>query len=259
MRGLTGKTALVTGGTGLIGSAIVRRFVEEEARVVVTSRNREKVESWIAAEGPAAATKLVPAMLALEDEMSIRRMFDELAENGALPSILIANASLRDGLATNPDQLTTEYFLKLFEVDIAGHFLCAREMLARLSEQEASIVFLSSIYATNGVDKKIYPEGMLGTPIHYSTVKAAALGMTRHLAAAYGHHGVRVNAVVAGGVRSPERQPNPEFLENYNRKTMLGRMAQADEIAGAVVFLASSDASYITGECLVVDGGFSAW
>ncbi len=104
----------------------------------------------------------------------------------------------------------------------------------------------------------IYPPGMASTPVQYAAVKGAALGLTRWLAAFWGARAVRVNAVVAGGIASGERQPE-EFVRAYSRKTMLGRMASADEIASAVAFLASQEASYVTGECLVVDGGFSAW
>jgi NAD(P)-dependent dehydrogenase (short-subunit alcohol dehydrogenase family) len=99
---------------------------------------------------------------------------------------------------------------------------------------------------------------MTPTPVQYSAVKAAAEGATRWLAAAWGERGVRVNALVAGGVASKQRQSS-EFVKRYSEKTMLCRMALADEVASAAAFLASDEASYITGHCLVVDGGLTAW
>src|SRR5262249_14356983 len=122
----------------------------------------------------------------------------------------------------------------------------------------ASFVLMSSIYGVVGVDHGIYPEGMAHTPVTYAAAKGATISMCRWLAALWGVRGVRVNAVIAGGVRSAQRQ-NEEFVRNYSSKTMLGRMAMPDEIANAVAFLASEESAYITGQCLAVDGGFTAW
>ncbi len=255
MRGLKGKTALVTGATGVLGRAIVRRLSEEGARVVAASRTKER----------AAALKKelrIPGLVALEldlgNEASIKLAFDELASAKRLPSILVANASSREGLPKSVAEHTIAKFTALFGVDVAGHFLCAREMVDRLKGKPASIVVLSSVYALAGVDHSIYPAGMSPAPANYAAVKAGAVGLTRYLAGLWGSRGVRVNAVAPGGVAAPGRQPEA-FVKNYCRKTMLGRMAERDEIASAVAFLASDEASYITGECLAVDGGLSAW
>jgi NAD(P)-dependent dehydrogenase (short-subunit alcohol dehydrogenase family) len=259
MKGLSDRVVLVTGGTGLLGTAIAQRFASAKATVAVASRRAEKADSWIRKEAAEDAARLVPLELDLADERSIELAFTKMVEQVGVPSILIANASLRDSLATSFDDLTYDNFSRLFEVDVAGHFLCARYMVERLApDAPASIVFVSSIYALVGVDHSIYPVGMQPTPVPYATVKSGILGLTKYLAALWGRRGIRVNALVAGGVWSPTRQPE-EFVFNYSRKTMLGRMATPEEIANAVAFLASEEASYITGECLVVDGGFSAW
>ncbi|WP_198469856.1 SDR family NAD(P)-dependent oxidoreductase [Acetomicrobium sp. S15 = DSM 107314] len=259
MKGLSGCIALVTGATGLLGKAITLRLAASDVRVIVASRRIEKAKEWISEQASDCATKLFPVELDLTDESSIEFAFEQMAKKVGVPTILIANASLRDGLATPFEQLTHDNFVQLFKVDVAGHFLCARNIVTRLgSDKTASIVFLSSIYSIVGVDHSIYPPGMLFTPPQYAAVKAGMLGLVRYLAALWGRQGVRVNAIVAGGVRSASRQSD-EFVSNYARKTMLGRMAAPEEIANAVAFLSSDEASYITGECLVVDGGFSAW
>lgn len=259
MKGLSGCIALVTGATGLLGKAITLRLAASDVRVIVASRRIEKAKEWISEQASDCATKLFPVELDLTDESSIEFAFEQMAKKVGVPTILIANASLRDGLAIPFEQLIHDNFVQLFKVDVAGHFLCARNIVTRLgSDKTASLVFLSSIYGIVGVDHSIYPPGMLSTPPQYAAVKAGMLGLVRYLAALWGQQGVRVNAIVAGGVRSASRQSD-EFVSNYARKTMLGRMAAPEEIANAVAFLSSDEASYITGECLVVDGGFSAW
>jgi NAD(P)-dependent dehydrogenase (short-subunit alcohol dehydrogenase family) len=257
MKGLKGRVALVTGGTGLLGSAIATRLAAEQATVAITSRDLSKVKAW-AEQNENAAAKYVPVQLDLTAEKSIRRCLDYIEDQAGAPTIIVANASLREGVGVPFEKITHDSFTSLFGVDIAGHVLLLRHSVERLAGQPASVVFLSSIYGQVGVDHRIYPEGMAPTPVQYAAVKAAAEGATRWLAAAWGERGVRVNALVAGGVSSAQRQSN-EFVKRYSKKTMLRRMALADEVASAAAFLASDEASYITGHCLVVDGGLTAW
>jgi NAD(P)-dependent dehydrogenase (short-subunit alcohol dehydrogenase family) len=259
MRGLSNRIAVVTGGTGLLGAAITRRLVAEGATVGIASRQGKKAQSWIEDNAKEYGSRLVPVELDLADRHSIISAFECLTELVGVPTILIANASLRDEISRSLAQLSHDNFSRLFKVDVAGHFLCAQCLVKKLTPgTTASIVFLSSVYALVGVDHSIYPAGMAHTPVHYVAVKSGILGLSRYMAAMWGPQGVRVNTVVAGGIRSPARQSD-EFLRNYANKTMLGRIATPDEIASAVAFLASDEASYITGEYLVVDGGFCAW
>lgn len=259
MRGLAGKTALVTGATGLIGSAVSLRLAQEGVTVIIASRSRRKAEEWISSVEQNLTSRFVPSEMNLLDASSIKRAFDDIARSSALPSILVAAASLREVLATPVAGPEHSHFEQLFGADIAGHYFCARELVARLDNNSgASLVWISSVYAQVGVDHRIYPEGMAPTPVHYAAVKSAVSGLVAYLAAAWGQHNVRVNAIVAGGVVSPKRQPS-DFAARYAQKTMLGRLALPDEIASPAIFLSSDEASYITGTSLVVDGGFTRW
>lgn len=260
MNGLKGRVALVTGATGLLGGAIALRLASEGATVAVASRDLSKAERWIAKNVAQEKNtgRYIPLQLDLADEQSIANCLKHVTDRAGLPTVLVANASLREGLSVPFRQLTHSSFTSLFGVDIAGHILLAQRMVDVLNGRPASIIFLSSIYARVGPDRKIYPEGMSPAPVQYSAVKAAAEGTTRWLAAQWGNLGVRVNALVPGGIASPARQP-PEFVKRYSDKTMLGRMAAAGEVASAAAFLASDEASYVTGHCLVVDGGLTAW
>lgn len=256
MKGLAGRVALVTGATGLLGSAIARRLGEERAIVVVASRNLAKARHW--ADENKESGNYIPMELDLADQKSIGTCVEQVVDQAGVPTVIVANASFREGLNAPFEKVTHDSFANLFGVDVAGHVLLSRQCVDRLAGQPASIVLLSSIYAQVGVDHRIYPEGMLPTPVQYAAVKAAAQGATRWLAAFWGERGVRVNALVPGGVASAQRHSN-DFVQKYSAKTMLRRMASPDEVANAAVFLASDEASYITGQCLMVDGGLTAW
>ncbi len=256
MNGLQGRVALVTGATGLLGSAISRRLGFEGATVAIASRDIAKAERWVGENKESG--KYIPVQLDLSNEQSIADCLKCVVNGAGVPSVLVANASLREGVSLPFEKLIHASFTNLFAVDVAGHILLARRMVEGLDGRSASMVFLSSIYAQVGPDRRIYPQGMSPAPVQYSAVKAAAEGATRWLAAQWGSRGVRVNALVPGGIASSARQPE-EFVRRYTEKTMLGRMAAADEVASAAAFLASDEASYVTGHCLVVDGGLTAW
>ena len=248
---LRGEIAVVTGGSGLIGSAICRRLAGEGAVVIAASRSAATDRSRPARK---SSGKIIPVVMDVTDERSVKTAFAEIVKRYSAPRILVANASCREALESSFDRIAAQHFADLCAVDIAGHFLCAQQFAAALPKDESgSIVFLSSIYAIAGAD----PE-LSSAPPQYGAAKGALLGLTRSLAARWGRRGIRVNAVIAGGVEAPGRQ-SAKFRAAYRRKTMLRRMARAEEIASAVAFLASDDASYITGAALAVDGGYTAW
>ena len=235
----------------MIGSAICRRLAGEGAVVIAASRSAATDRSRPARK---STGKIIPVVMDVTDERSVKTAFAEIVKRYGAPRILVANASCREALESSFDRIATQHFADLCAVDIAGHFLCAQQFAAALPKGESgSIVFLSSIYAIAGADPAIS-----SAPPQYGAAKGALLGLTRSLAARWGRRGIRVNAVIAGGVEAPGRQ-SAKFRAAYGRKTMLRRMARAEEIASAVAFLASDDASYITGAALAVDGGYTAW
>jgi len=162
---------------------------------------------------------------------------------------------------------TEEYSLhewrRIMSVNIDGMFLVAQAVGGQMQKQGTggSIIQTASIYGLLSSDKRIY-EGshylgrQISNPAVYSTSKAAVVGLTRYLAGNWGDKGIRVNALVPGGVESGQ---NETFKSRYSARVPLARMAQPDEMVGALVYLASDASSYVTGHCLVVDGGLSAW
>jgi NAD(P)-dependent dehydrogenase (short-subunit alcohol dehydrogenase family) len=147
-------------------------------------------------------------------------------------------------------------------VNLDAMFLVAQEAGRRMiPRRRGSIIQTASIYGIMGPDPRIYEgSSYLGGPIRnpavYSASKAGVVGLTRHLATVWAPHAIRVNALTPGGVSSGQ---NSVFSDKYAARVPLGRMARAEEMVGALVFLASDASSYITGQNIVVDGGLSAW
>jgi NAD(P)-dependent dehydrogenase (short-subunit alcohol dehydrogenase family) len=182
-------------------------------------------------------------------------------------SILHNNAASKGDSAVEFFQSTEEYSIKtwrqVMEVNLEAMFNVARIFGSQMIENKyGSIVQTSSIYGgAVAPDQRIYDGSeymglQINTPAVYTTSKAAVVGLTKHLATHWADKGIRVNCVTPGGIRSGQ---NDTFVETYSKRVPLGRMAEASEIASAVVFLASDSASYITGQNLIVDGGLSVW
>jgi NAD(P)-dependent dehydrogenase (short-subunit alcohol dehydrogenase family) len=253
------ETVLITGGTGLLGEQIAESFAEDEYRVIVTSRDFETVADFCEKKDADEQSKQwVPLELDLASPESITTAVETLKQMEIYPSSIVANASCRDALGGSFEDVGHEDFGQLFEVDVAGHTILARDLLAaQASSNLNSVTFISSIYAIQGVDTRIYSGEMLPTPVHYAAVKSAMEGLARSLASRWGPE-IRVNVVVAGGIESKQRQ-GEAFSEAYSNKTILNRLAKPEEVADTVQFVASDQASYITGHSLVVDGGYSVW
>ena len=145
-------------------------------------------------------------------------------------------------------------------VNLTGAFLCC-QAVARpmLSQGGGVIVNLSSIYGLSAPDQRLYQrpgEPARFKPVYYSVTKAGILGLTQYLAAYYAGKNIRVNALSPGGVYNGH---DPAFVQSYSARAILGRMAEKDELNGALLFLVSEASAYMTGANLVVDGGWTAW
>lgn len=245
---------LVTGATGLVGRATCEALVDEGASVWVASRNRAHAEALIEER---RWTSAIPLELDLKDSASVARAVATAVATRP-PDALVHAASNRTGLQTPFDVIDRSNWRDLFEVDIIGGFELARQIGTAWIERgtRGRIVLLSSIYGLGGVDQAMYPEGMPPAPVTYATAKAAVIGTTRYLATLWGRHGIRTNAVAPGGIAARQ---DPAFVEAYGHRVPVGRMASDREIAAAIVFLASERSSYINGQVLAVDGGWTAW
>ena len=259
---LDGQVALVTGGAGILGRVFCRALVEAGARVAVVDLLEDAAKAAAAdigdsAEGfgcdvadPASVTATVAAVMARFGRIHV------LVNNAATKT-----ADVR-AFFEPFETYSLDTWREVMGVNIDGMFLMAqavgREMLKAGSGR---IVQTASIYGLVGPDGRIYEGsdylgGPINTPAVYSASKAAVIGLTRWLATHWADKGIRVNCLVPGGVSSGQ---NGVFDRNYSARTPMGRMARAEEMAPPLLFLASEASSYVTGQVLAVDGGWTAW
>lgn len=252
---LRGKLVIQFGGTGLLGRALVAALAGAEATLVVASRNRASLESLAAAERAAGRSVQVEEVDIVSESL-LQRLRDRiLAQHGRVDGIVF-NAVTRT-MRRHGDPL--EHWSASMAVNATGFFATVRIFGDAIAAGGGgSIVNLASHMGMVGMNPWLYEGTEMGAPPDYFFHKGGMINLTRYLASHYGPRGVRVNVISPGGIYDPDKPQAAAFRERYGKMTMLGRMAEACEIGGAVVFLLSDAASYITGANLPVDGGYTA-
>lgn len=264
---LTGKTAIVTGGTGILGQHFCRALAEFGANVAVVDLDEERTNDLareLTANHGVAALGLAcdVADPASVGEM-VRRTVAELGPVHVLHNNAASKSEDLDRFFAAFEDYSLEEWRRIMAVNIDGMFLVAQAVGAQMISQGSggSVIQTSSVYGIRASDKRIY-EGsfylgrQISNPVVYSTSKAAVRGLSRQLAADWAEYGIRVNTLVPAGVSSGQ---NEEFHRRYSARVPLARMSQPHEMVGALIYLASDASSYMTGQELVVDGGLSAW
>lgn len=252
---LQDKVIVQFGGTGLLGRSLVASLAAAEATLVVASRNRESLQSLAQAE-QAAGRAVEVDEVDIGSEPSLHGLRDRvLARHGRIDGIVF-NAVSRS-MRTYGDPL--EAWAASMATNATGFFATIRAFGDAMAQRgSGSIVNIASQMGTIGMNPFLYENGGANPPPDYFFHKGGMINLTRYLASHYGPRNVRVNVVSPGGIYNPERPQAAEFLQRYAKMTMLGRMADAAEIGGSVVFLLSDASTYITGANLAIDGGYTA-
>jgi len=246
-----GKVVVVTGGAGLIGAQIVKGFVSSGATVYIADNNKDKAKKLL------NLPKVKFVYLNILSESSIIEAFEVVRESDKRIDVLVNSAYPRTSDWGNKfEDIPFASWKTNLDGQLGGYFLCCREAAKYMKRQGGgSIINIGSTYGVVAPDFSIYAGTKMTMPAAYSAIKGGLINFSRYLASYYGKDKIRVNVVSPGGIF--DNQPE-SFVEKYSKKTILGRMGKPSEMAGAVVFLASEAASYVTGHNLMVDGGWTA-
>jgi NAD(P)-dependent dehydrogenase (short-subunit alcohol dehydrogenase family) len=249
---LAGKTALITGASYGLGEVFAHRMADAGADLILTARSKELLEG-VADACRAKGRKVTVATGDVAVEADVTRVVEAgIAAHGGI-DILINNAGIADLRGLSAERYDVEMFKQIIDVDTVGVFLYAREVGRHMLERKkGSIVNICSIMGSGGNELNV---------IAYTAAKGAVRNMTLQLGCEWADRGVRVNSVSPGFIATEMTRAAIEGLgmaEYISSRTPMRRIGEADEVANAVIFLASDAASYITGVDLLVDGGTNA-
>ena len=274
---LKDKTAIITGGTGLLGSVYTHSLLSLGASVIIIDKKIDKtkfiknlVKEYNLTKEIINKIKFVKCDITNKNQ--IDKSFKKIRSNLKNLKVLINNASLVKQVGNDDLSDTYKPFLQMkqkdwedfFSVDLTGTLLVTQKCIPFLRKNGGgSIINISSTYGILSPDQRIYEslspknsKQKIEKPIGYSISKSGVLNMTRFLATKFAEDKIRVNTLTLGGVYDN----NPKtFVKSYSNKTPLRRMADKNEYAGPIIFLATDASSYMTGSNLVVDGGWSTW
>jgi 3-oxoacyl-[acyl-carrier protein] reductase len=259
---LEGRTIFITGSGGVLGTTYVRRMLGAGAKVVATELPGQRFDALKEAHGANPDFGLYD--LDVSDEDQVTAIFARVMADGWKPNVVLNNAAITGELLMGagrsfPDFADTSLsdWERTLRTNLTGAFLVARQMDRDIvGKWPATLINVASMYALNGPHHEIY-EGMPFKSFSaYSTTKAGIHGLTLWLAGYWAKRQATVNTIAPGAVFNGH---SDEFQRRVGALIMAGRMAEPDEIADAMLFLASPQAGYMTGQLVNVDGGFSGW
>ncbi len=260
---LGGKVALVTGGAGILGQHFCEGLLNAGAQVAVVDVDGAAAQAVAERLGAGAAGFGCDVSQAASVQACVQAVLDRFGRIDVLHNNAASKSRDVRAFFTPFEDYPLDTWREVMSVNIDGMFLMAqavgRHMVARGGG--GAVIQTASIYGLVGPDARIYEGsdylgGAINTPAVYAASKAAVVGLTRWLATHWAQQGIRVNCLVPGGVSSGQ---NSTFSERYSERVPMGRMARADEMVPALLYLASDASSYVTGQVLAVDGGWTAW
>lgn len=253
---LTGRVALITGASGWLGSAMAAALAEAGADVVVASRDSATGETAASRLPTSRGNQHHSVVIDHLDEESIQQGFDAAISSAGKLDILINNGHAADGHDLN--DVTAEQFNRVLR-NATGYFLLARHLRDHLVQRNApgSIVNLGSMYGQVGSYPDAYQDICAASPVSYHALKGGIIHMTRHLAVYWARDHITVNCLSPGPFPGPRAASG--LADRLKAKSPMGRMGLPHELKGALLLLVSDAGSYITGQNLTVDGGWTAW
>jgi len=252
---LKGKTAVVTGGCGHLGKAMVAALSDAGALVYVAGTSHDKFVSVYGTD-----TLLRFVKINIMDSVSIREAFRYVAEEAGSIDVLINNAAQYAGIGKKSEDLTDEDWEKCIDGIAGSTYKCIREVLPYMKEG-GSIVNIASMYGIVSPYLAVYEAPCESSliPVNYCAGKASVIQITRYFGTYLINRGIRVNSISPGPFPSPKVQENKVFADRLREKNPSHRLGDPDDLRGAVLFLASDASKYVVGQNIQVDGGWTIW
>lgn len=243
MVSLERKVIVVTGSSGLLGNRLIERLKSMGAEAVgldINIKNQSDHEFYVD----------------ISDEHSVNTSVQRIIKKFGKIDGWVNNAYPRTSDWGNKfEDIEVDSWRKNVDDHLNGYFICCKAVLEQMKNQKyGSLINMSSIYGLLGPDFSVYGDTGMTMPAAYAAIKGGLNNLTRYLASYYGPHNIRVNTISPGGVF--DNQPS-QFVEKYNKRVPMRRMATTEDIMPSIIFLLSEEASYITGHNLVVDGGWT--
>jgi NAD(P)-dependent dehydrogenase (short-subunit alcohol dehydrogenase family) len=262
---LDDKITFVLGGLGLLGSSISKLFLDYGSKVIILDINKKYFNKFINKYMISSANIFFENFDCTKLSL-LETKLAKIVDKYECPSVFV-NSSYpftKSWGKNDFDNIKLKYYLENLNSQLNSNIwmthLIAKTMVN--FNQKGSIIQISSIYGNLGQDLNIYKNTYMRENLTYSVIKGGINNFTRQLASFYGQNGIRVNNIIAGGIKGPvagiSSEQDKKFINNYSRKTLLKRLGAPEDISNAALFLASEASSYITGSDLYVDGGWSA-
>ena len=255
---LKDKTIIITGGAGLLGSAFSKACAEYGASVVIADIDEgkaNKITEQIKKE--TGNNNIIFQRCDITNTNDVQKLIDTTLSKFGEIDALVNNAYPRNkDYGRKFEDVSFEDFCENVNMHLGGYFLITKEFSKAMMRQNyGNIINIASIYGFSAPKFEIYEGTDMTTPVEYSAIKGGLINLTKYLASYLGRYNIRVNAISPGGVFN--NQPE-SFVKKYSEKVVLGkRMANTDDLIGVLIFLLSDASKYITGQNIVVDGGWS--
>ncbi|OGY65319.1 MAG: hypothetical protein A3A16_02630 [Candidatus Harrisonbacteria bacterium RIFCSPLOWO2_01_FULL_44_18] len=260
---LKGKVAVITGGAGMLGREYARILSDAGAMValfdVLPQKEINKRVKEISSSG-----RVMGMTMDITKEKQVKEAVKKVIKKFGAIDILINNAAATDfsGFKNSErfapyEDFSLDVWEKEIGVGLTGALICSQAVIPFMKKAKSGVIVnISSTHGIIAPDNRIYGDGKFKA-ITYPVIKSGILGLTRALASYLAPYNIRVNSLVPGGVKAGYL--DEQFEKDYSSRTMLGRMADKEDYAGAILFLCSDASSYMTGSSLIIDGGWTAW
>ncbi|SFR58665.1 SDR family NAD(P)-dependent oxidoreductase [Anaeromicropila populeti] len=251
------KKIIVTAGCAGLGAVFTQYLLEQGAVVIPTSRSEKNVQSYREQLEPALQENCFPELLSLETQEEMDLFVNRIKGKYETVYGLVNCAVCRDTIY-NAFELEMSQWEKHYKINVFANTYLSAQVIEKLMIQEGAVVNISSFYSVNIPDNRVYDKHMIPTSLVYASSKAAMNYITKYLAVHYAKNNVRVNAILAGGIRDKDRQ-NDYFYDQYCMRTPMNRMAEIGEFNEALRFCLAEENKFCTGQLISIDGGWGLY